>query len=158
MSTIIVAPLAAACGGDSATPGGSVSPASPAPRPSSGVTGSSVTPPGDSLDDPTAAIRRNEIEADPRVVRLRPYRWTRALPGKDTVTLRVEFATDGSPCQRLGRVDVEESARAVRVTLQVGQAPGVDCIGPRTQQAAPNVTMIRLAAPLAAREVTDGSL
>jgi hypothetical protein len=153
MSTIIVASLAAACGGDSATPGGSVSPASPAPRPSSGATGTSLP----SSNDPSSAMRRNEIQADPRAVRLRPYRWTRALPGEDARTLRVEFTTDGSPCQRLGRVDVQESAEAVRMTLQVGQAPDVDCTGPRTQQAAPNVTTVRLGAPLAGRKVEDGA-
>jgi hypothetical protein len=130
-----------------------VTPASSASRPSSGVTGSSLTP----SNDPTAAMRRNEVEADPRAVRLHPYRWTRASPGEGARTLRVEFTTDGSACQRLGRIDVEESAESVRLTLQVGQAPDVDCTGPRTQQAAPNVTTVRLGSALAGREVVDGA-
>jgi hypothetical protein len=102
-------------------------------------------------------MRPNEVTPDARATSLRPFRWSGVQVGSDPSTVRVEFTTDGSSCQVLGRVDVAETARQVRLTLQVGQLPGTDCSGPRTQQAAPAITTVRLGRALGDREVIDGS-
>ena len=75
-----------------------------------------------------------------------------ATPSDTTVELR--FATGVEDCYGLDRVDVEEEADAVTVTVFTGSKPGAQvCI----EIAELVVTTVELSAPLGERVVIDGS-
>jgi hypothetical protein len=117
------------------------------PRPS--ALGPSELPP---------AMRPNEARPDPRVVDLRPVRWTRveAAPGHQ---IRVHYTITGrADCAALGRVDVAETTTTVTVTVRLGRLPAADCTGPQSQLAAPMMTVVTLAQPLGTRTVKDGAV
>ena len=86
---------------------------------------------------------------------VRPYRWDRCeerAPGELAVTFW------GSPhagyCD-VDRIEVDEQADRVVVTLFVGDDPGV--AGPVTLVAAEQAATVALGGPLAGRAVVDGA-
>jgi hypothetical protein len=99
----------------------------------------------------------NQMAPEP-AVGLRPLAWTRTEPVGRGRRLRV-YATlgGGPPCTVLGRVDAEETAAAVTITLWTGRRPGARCDGPRAAVALPIVVTVDLREPLGRRAVRDGA-
>jgi hypothetical protein len=145
-------------GGD-AVPGSSPSPPEPTvsvavPATDGAVTSTSLGPAPEAQ-----ASRTNIIEPDPRMVDLRPVRWTSVRPlAGDQRALVVNFATRGEPCEGLGAIELEQSPDTVTVTLLAGRRPNADCSGPRPNIAAPAAAMVMLARPLDGRPVRDGAV
>jgi hypothetical protein len=96
------------------------------------------------------------VSPDPTAVDLHPTRFESAAPAGDS-SLAVRYWSGVAPCSVLGRVDVEETATTVRVTLWVGRAasagPGTACI----TLAAYYEVVVGLDAPLGDRTVVDGA-
>jgi hypothetical protein len=99
----------------------------------------------------------SEVSPDPSVVDLAPERWHRVRPAPDGRSLTVFFALGPRPCSVLGRVDTEESADVVKVTLQVGKLPDADCSGPQPMIAFRQAVTVQLSSPLGNRTVVDGA-
>lgn len=101
-------------------------------------------------------MQPNRTTPDPRAVRLRPLAFDRVE--RHGAQLRVHYTTTGKPgCTILGRVDVEQGADAVTVTLLAGRLPGTKCDGPTPMLAASNVTVVTLERPIGDRAVKDGA-
>ena len=98
-----------------------------------------------------------ELTPDPSVVDVSPQRWNRVEPAADKRSLTVHFTLGMAPCNVLGRVDVDEGAETVTVTLQVGKLPGADCSQPQPPLVGPRTVVVALDSPLAGRSVVDGA-
>jgi hypothetical protein len=98
------------------------------------------------------------VSPDPSVVDASPKRWNRAEPAADGRSLTIHFTLGKAPCNVLGRVDVDEAADAVTVTLHVGKLPGADCSGPQPPLVGPRTVAVALDSPLAGRPVRDGAV
>jgi hypothetical protein len=93
-----------------------------------------------------------------RAVDLGRVRWQRAeaVPGRSEV--RIHATLDGGPpCTVLGRVDVDETADAVTVTLWAGRRPGARCGKTRKLVGFPIVVAVALRRPVGDRAVRDGA-
>jgi len=86
---------------------------------------------------------------------VRARRWESAAVHDDDVTIDVTYYSGVEPCSVLDHVEVREETARVVITLYEGSEPGFD--GACTQQAVQRTTRIRLAAPLRARALVDGS-
>ncbi|NUR57161.1 MAG: hypothetical protein HOV87_00380 [Catenulispora sp.] len=141
-------------------PSGSANAGGPSTSSGGNVTGQSTSAASSGiLPMPTAGPPTEPNQARPHseAVNLRPIKWTKyeAGPGAQ---LQVHYTVGGlSQCNLLGRVDVVETATAVTVTVQVGQAPGADCGGVQPNIAASYVTTVTLRQPLGTRTVADGA-
>lgn len=113
-----------------------------------------------SAPQPTQAdnIRGEDVSPDPsfsvgqRAVPVRDYK-----PDDANSMLIAGFtgkAKGRGQCGRLNDVLLEESASEVRITLILGDRPGVDC---RLRVGTPLRTSLRLEKPLGDRSVVDGS-
>lgn len=114
------------------------SPAAPAPPPASQPSG----------DDRLTQPRPGQANVHPR-------RWESAAVHDDDVTIDITYWSGVEPCSVLDHVEVAEEAARVVITLYEGSQPGFD--GACTEQAIQRMTRIRLAAPLRARALVDGS-
>ncbi|WP_061300457.1 hypothetical protein [Herbidospora cretacea] len=128
--------MASACGnGDAVDSGSPIGPDQPAAPPAS------ATPSGPTLVQPKGGT------VEPRKVP-----WTRATPAGDGVM--ISWSSGVEPCYTLDRVDVKETDTEVTVTLWEGTTdPEAACI----QIAIEKETFVKLAKPLAGREVVDGA-
>ena len=150
----------AACASHPAGAGGSDNATGPPTSNGGNITGSSDGAASSGiLPMPTAGPPTGPNQAHPHgeAINLRPVKWTKyeAGPGPQ---LQVHYTVGGLPqCNLLGRVDVAETATAVTVTVQVGQAPGADCGGIQPMIAVSYVTTVTLLQPLGTRTVTDGA-
>ena len=101
------------------------------------------------------SMRPNELTPEP-AVDVHPVRWTRAEAVRGGLRVHATL-TGGPPCTVLGRVDVDETAAEVTVTLQVGRRPNAPCDGPQAALGFPIVVAVDLHAPLGKRPVRDGA-
>ncbi|GLW98360.1 hypothetical protein Misp02_24470 [Microtetraspora sp. NBRC 16547] len=86
----------------------------------------------------------------------RKIAWTSATPSTDGRSLAIVWWSGVAPCTVLDRVEVEEGAKQVTVTLYEGgdpRFPDAVCIAIAMQK----TTTVRLSAPLDGREVVDGA-
>jgi hypothetical protein len=118
----------------------------------------SPPPAGRGGGDPPPSARPNEVAVE-RAVDLRPAPWARAerVPGERRVRVHATLS-GGPPCAVLGRVDVDETATAVSVTLWVGRRPTASCGGPQPAIGFPIVVTVNLRSPLGQRSLRDGAL
>ncbi len=82
--------------------------------------------------------------------------WTSATPSADGTSLTLVWWSGVAPCTVLDRVEVEEAAKRVTVTIYEGRDPhfpDTACI----EIAVEKTTTVRLSAPLDGREVVDGA-
>ena len=108
-------------------------------------------------DERPPSMQPNLVRPEP-AVRMRPQRWIRADPSASGKRLRVHTVlTGGPPCAVLGRVDVEESADAVVVTLWVGRRRGARCPEAGPLIGFPIEVVVQLDSPLGRRVVRDGA-
>jgi hypothetical protein len=87
-------------------------------------------------------------------VRARPFE--RVKPGGESRSLTVIFWSGVEPCNVLDRVEVEESANSVTITLYEGSAPAAKntaCI----EIAVKKAVEVELDKPLGGRKVIDGA-
>jgi hypothetical protein len=106
--------------------------------------------------NPRSADGRQLVTPRPGMVDIRAVPFESATPGPDGRTLVVRFTGGVAPCFVLDRVDVDERADSVTVTLFAGREPApepVACI----ELAVLYETRVRLSAPLADRAVIDGA-
>ena len=148
-TTILLA--AAACAGRASVGGSDQS--GPDTSRSGVVSSGPLSPGGASSQVPTP----NVVSPEP-AVGLRRERWTRVEPVAGAPEALI-YATlsGGPPCTVLGRVEVTETQDHVTLTLWVGQRAGAQCEGAQPQLGYPLVTRVRLAAPIANRDVRDGA-
>ncbi|WP_433221720.1 hypothetical protein [Microtetraspora malaysiensis] len=86
----------------------------------------------------------------------RKIAWTSVTPSADGRSLAIVWWSGVAPCTVLDRVEVEESATRVTVTLYEGRDPrhpDTACIAIALEK----TTTVRLAAPLDGRQVVDGA-
>jgi hypothetical protein len=94
-----------------------------------------------------------EVEPQKGLVDVVPHIWDRAEP-VDPHTIRVEFYGGVEECDGLDRVEVEETADNVTITLYTGRVPTAEvCI----EIAVLKAVTIKLDAPLGDREIVDGA-
>jgi hypothetical protein len=136
------------------TPHGGQMPGATSPQSTAGNTGAPA-PRGSQM--PGATWPPNEARPDPGVVDLSPVRWNQVEPAADGRSLTVHFTLGKPPCSVLGRVDTDEAADAVTVTLLVGRLPDADCSGPQPLIASPWTVTVQLGSPLDGRPVRDGA-
>jgi hypothetical protein len=106
--------------------------------------------------NPRSTDGRQVVTPRPGTVDVRAVPFESATPGPDGRTLVVRFTGGVAPCFVLDRVDVDERADSVTVTLSAGREPApepVACI----ELAVLSETRVRLSAPLADRAVIDGA-
>jgi hypothetical protein len=121
---------------------------------SSGSRASSVPP----MQTPPPSIQPNEVTPEP-AVDLHRLPWTSVERRAGGRRLRVHATLSGGPpCAVLGRVDLDETADAVTVTLWVGRRPGASCGGPQPGLAVPIVVTVALHRPLGTRALRDGAI
>ncbi|WP_459800832.1 hypothetical protein [Herbidospora sp. RD11066] len=130
--------MAAACGkGEAVDSGSPIGPDQPA------------TPPASAMPSPGPTL----VQPKGGTVEPRKVPWTRATPAGDGVM--ISWSSGVEPCYTLDRVEVKETAAEVTVTLWEGTTdPEAACI----QIAIEKETFVKLAEPLAGREVVDGAL
>jgi hypothetical protein len=130
--------------------------ATPSNGSNTGSTGEASSP---IIPKPTGtppALRPNEATPDSRALDLKPTRWNRTEAAGRQLT--VHFTATGRPdCSVLGRVDVQETAQTVTVTVHLGRLPGSNCAGPQPLIAAPSATVITLREPVGGRSIRDGA-
>ncbi len=146
--TLTLALMAGACGEASSSGTGSAGPEEPV----------SNTPGDGPAPSPSATIIDGArlVEPRPGMADTRPIPWQRAEPVEGGRILRVFFTSGVEPCYVLDRVEVEESAEKVVVTLFEGNdasAGDVACI----EIAENKVVEIELAEPIGDRPVKDGA-
>lgn len=143
---LLLAVASAGCGAG----GGEVPPAAPAAPVPDAPSGTEVPP-----AEPGAQVRAARVPVVPGAVDLRPRPFDSAQPAGER-QLAVRFWGGVAPCSVVGRVEVDETAERVRVTVFSGRdpAPGrVACI----ELAVYQEVVVELAAPLGARVVVDGA-
>jgi hypothetical protein len=129
--------LAGCAGSTPVTPGSPESPVTSTP-------GTATPDPG-----PTAL----PVSPRPGLVDVRPQVWDRAEPAGPR-RLRIEFYGGVEECEGLDRVEVEETRKAVTVTLFVGLVPTAEvCI----EIAVLKSVTVRVDAPIGERDILDGS-
>jgi hypothetical protein len=117
----------------------------------------SAPPPAPGGHERPPSMQPNVVRPEP-AVGMRPQRWTRADASAGGKRLRIQTVlTGGPPCAVLGRVDVEESAAAVVVTLWVGRRRGAQCPEARPLIGFPIEVVVELDSPLGRRVVRDGA-
>jgi hypothetical protein len=129
----------------------------PAPDISTPVPDNSGAPAPHGSQTPGVTWPPNEARPDPGAVNLSPVRWNRVEPDADGRSLTVHFTLGKPPCSVLGRVDTDEAAGAVTVTLMVGRLPDAHCSAPQPLVASPLTVTVRLDSPLDGRPVRDGA-
>lgn len=150
MSLLIPLLVLAACGAPAT--GGSAR-SSPTPSPDRddpvssgpGVPGRNGKGPGYEIVEPRPGM--HEVGARP---------FERVVPGEDGRRLTVIFWSGVEPCHVLDRVEVQESAAKVTITLYEGSAPkarNTACI----EIAVKKAVEVELDGPLAGRKVIDGA-
>lgn len=136
----VVAVLLAGCA-EGTDPSGRPSP------PDSPVSG--PTDGGTAVPDPTV------VEVTPRsgLVDVRRHVWDLAEP-VGPQSIRVEFFGGIEECEGLARIKVQETDRAVTITLFVGRVPTAEvCI----EIAVLKAVTVELDRPLAGRQIVDGA-
>jgi hypothetical protein len=132
---------------------GSVAPSGPsAPGPDTPV-GTTVPPPSGG-GDPSIPGSPQRVSPSPTAVDLRPQPFESARAAGSTVLVR--FSNGVAPCSVLGRVDVQEAADRVTITLYVGREPTpepVACIA----LAAYYEVVVDMSSPLGDRTIVDGA-
>ncbi|MDQ3294870.1 MAG: hypothetical protein M3527_10560, partial [Actinomycetota bacterium] len=140
-----------ACGDDGDVDAGATASTQPgALDPETPVT----SPPDDGAGDvnPDAPARR-AVEVTPGLVNPVPT-FIESYAAIDETIIELRFTTGVAECYGLDRVQIEETAEAVTVTLFTGGRPGADvCI----EIAESVATKVTLPAPLGARTLVDGS-
>jgi hypothetical protein len=118
---------------------------------------------------PTSAPRSHRAGAAPpsaaanavtpeHAVDLRPVPWQRAEPIAGGTKLDIHATlTGGPPCTVVGRVDVEETAEVVTITLWTGRRPGARCGEAQRLVGFPITVAVALERPLGRRAVRDGA-
>jgi hypothetical protein len=150
LGAVVVLAVLAGCGGSDGPEAGAAptSPTTPTVPPQT------VPPPAGKLPP---SMQPNEVSPED-AVDLRTLPWTSAEPVEGGRQLRVLASLDGGPpCTVLARVDLEEGADEVTVTLWVGRRPDADCSGERPALGFPAVTSVDLSSPLGRRGVRDGA-
>lgn len=147
--TLAAAVLAACAGGDGGVAAG------PSVDPTGVVSSGPLPPPG----SPPTVEPANELTPEP-AVDLRRQRWQSAEPAPDDPSAVVVRGTldGGPPCVVLGKVEVDETANRVTVTVWVGRRADAPCDGPQAQVAFPFTTRVPLKGALGGREVHDGAV
>ncbi|GII88453.1 hypothetical protein Ssi03_64430 [Sphaerisporangium siamense] len=115
---------------------------------------SGVTTPGSSPTPATGGAKPTRPKG--HTVGTRKVRWESAKPSKDGRRITVVWWSGVEPCHTLDRVRVRETSRRVTITLYEGQAAkarDVACI----EIALKKSTIVKLKAPLGAREIVDGA-
>ena len=95
------------------------------------------------------------MEVEPRqgLVDVVPHIWDRAK-ATDPMHVRVEFYGGVEECEGLDRVEVDETAETVTITLYTGRVPSAEvCI----EIAVLKAITVDLDAPLGDREIIDGA-
>lgn len=137
---VLVALVLVGCAGSTPVMPGGSGPESPV----SSTPGTPTPDPG-----PTAL----KVAPRPGLVDVRPQVWDRAEPVAPR-KLRVEFYGGVEECEGLDRVEVEETRKAVTVTLFVGRVPTAEvCI----EIAVLKSVIVRVDAPIGDRDIRDGS-
>lgn len=122
-------------------------PVTPGAGPESPVTST----PGTATPDPGPTAL--PVSPRPGLLDVRPQAWDRAEPVGPR-RLRIEFYGGVEECEGLDRVEVEETRRAVTVTLFVGRVPTAEaCI----EIAVLKSVTVRVDAPIGERDILDGS-
>jgi hypothetical protein len=129
------------------------SPTQPSTGPSSLASSRALPAPGGSA--PVAPV--NIVQPDAAAIDLKPLPWNRALPIENGRKLQVDFTTDGSDCQILGKVITWEGAKEISVVLLVGRLLEAQCDGVRPAIAFPAQLTITLKKPLAGRSIVQSS-
>jgi hypothetical protein len=135
-------------GGTGTSEPGSV-PSSDPDTPVSTVVPPTTVPPGGSTG---SSPRR--VTVNPSAVDLRPRPFDSAAPyGSSSVAVR--FWGGVPECEPVGRVDVQETATTVTITLYTGRPPGEPqaCIAIALYQE----LVVELSAPLGSRTIVDGA-
>lgn len=105
-------------------------------------------------DGPQAPDEPDEVTPRPGMADVRAVPWRRAKVRGDRVTLL--YWSGVEPCNVLDRVEVEETAESVTITLYEGHDPeaqDVACI----ELAVEKQTTVVLEAPVAGRKLIDGA-
>ncbi|HEV7453026.1 MAG TPA: hypothetical protein VGO16_16905 [Pseudonocardiaceae bacterium] len=129
-----------------------------------GPAASGGTPPGP--DEPSVSSTSPPRDVDstppplvtprPGMAGVRPVPWDRAEPVTGGRALLVSWWSGVEPCQVLDRVEVQERAPEVVVTLYEGHDPAqpdVECIDIAMEK----TTLVKLDTSLGARKIVDGS-
>jgi hypothetical protein len=137
-ATVLVWLVLAGCAGPTpVTPGGS-GPESPV---------------GSTLWEPTPVPDPVQVSPRPGLVDVRPHSW-HYFEQVASRTLRIEFYGGVEECEGLDRVEVEETRKAVTVTLFVGREPTAEvCI----EIAVLKSVIVPVDAPIGDRDIRDGS-
>ncbi|MGH2711187.1 MAG: hypothetical protein ACRDH9_08305 [Actinomycetota bacterium] len=110
-----------------------------------------VSTPVDATPEPGPSYE--EVQPREGLVDIAPHIWDSAKPIDDR-TVRVEFYGGVKECDGLDRVEVDETADSVTITLYTGRVPEAEvCI----EIAVLKAVKVELDSPLGGREIVDGA-